>query len=332
MTRKKSTRASRILKPKAPVRKKIFLQRKCACGQRTQNTGECDSCASKKLENTLQAKFQIGPPDDRFEQEADRVASQVMQMGETRRVAEGEIDEGDTQESKAPVRRNISKTTAKPAYGASEIHDVTGTRGQSLDPATREFMESRFGHDFSTVRVHTGTKAERSARAAKARAFTVGRNIVFRSGQYNPETTGGRELLAHELTHTIQQGSRSSRLQRVVQVEPNSVAADDILGQFNELCSNGNFTVDSDNRIQSNCARSSSLGCECLCDVTTDPSRFYRIHVFNVINIPKVNGAAIRRHYRKRSLAFAGAVHACWGSPFREHAVKQSVAANVRCI
>jgi hypothetical protein len=90
------------------------------------------------------------------------------------------------------------------------VHDVLRTPGQPLDPATRDFMEPRFGHDFGRVRVHTDAKAAESARAVGALAYTVGRNVVFGAKRYEPETTAGRRLLAHELTHVVQQGAAAS--------------------------------------------------------------------------------------------------------------------------
>lgn len=85
------------------------------------------------------------------------------------------------------------------------VHEVLNSPGQPLDLNTRAFMESRFGHDFSQVRVHTDTKAAESAWAVNALAYTVGRDVVFGTGQYAPHSTEGRRLVAHELTHVIQQ-------------------------------------------------------------------------------------------------------------------------------
>ena len=82
--------------------------------------------------------------------------------------------------------------------------------GQPLPPATRRFFEPRFGADFGTVRVHTGATAATSASDAHARAFTLNQDIVFAAGQYAPETSTGRRLLAHELTHVVQQGTKPS--------------------------------------------------------------------------------------------------------------------------
>lgn len=91
---------------------------------------------------------------------------------------------------------------------ASPVHGVIGSAGgRALDPPTRQFMESRMGHDFSDVRVHTDAKAADSARSLNAQAYTVGNDIVFQGGAYAPDTEPGRHVLAHELTHVVQQRS-----------------------------------------------------------------------------------------------------------------------------
>jgi hypothetical protein len=90
------------------------------------------------------------------------------------------------------------------------VYDVLRSPGQPLDSFARSFMEPRFGHDFSRVRVHTDAKAAESARAVNALAYTVGRNMVFGAGQFAPFTEAGRKLLSHELTHTIQQAAFTS--------------------------------------------------------------------------------------------------------------------------
>src|SRR2546425_13179281 len=90
------------------------------------------------------------------------------------------------------------------------VHDVLRSPGQPLDAGTRAFMEPRFGHDFSQVRVHTDSRAAESAQAVNALAYTVGRDVVFGEGEYEPGTSHGRRLLAHELTHVVQQASNIS--------------------------------------------------------------------------------------------------------------------------
>lgn len=85
------------------------------------------------------------------------------------------------------------------------VHDVLRSPGQPLDPATSAFMEPRFGHDFTGVRVHTNAQAAESARAVHARAYTVGNAVVFAADEFAPTTVPGQRLLAHELTHVVQQ-------------------------------------------------------------------------------------------------------------------------------
>lgn len=90
----------------------------------------------------------------------------------------------------------------------SPVHDVVGSgTGSPLESGTRSVMEERLGHDFSDVRIHTGPQADESARSINAIAYTVGSDVVFGSGHYAPETVTGQRVLAHELTHVVQQRS-----------------------------------------------------------------------------------------------------------------------------
>ena len=106
------------------------------------------------------------------------------------------------------VRQYMSRNGAyvrSQSQAAPTVRDTLHPPGRPLDSSPRSSMEARFGHDFSQVRVHTGRQAAASARAVNARAYTVGRDVVFDSGQYAPETLAGQRLLAHELTHVVQQ-------------------------------------------------------------------------------------------------------------------------------
>jgi Domain of unknown function (DUF4157) len=111
---------------------------------------------------------------------------------------------GDAVGSEGLLR--LQRLAGNAALQRSPVLDVVGSGGGSpLDEDTRADMESRFGHDFSDVRVHTGGKADESARSVNAQAYTVGSDIVFDSGGYDPSSDAGRHLLAHELTHVVQQ-------------------------------------------------------------------------------------------------------------------------------
>lgn len=110
---------------------------------------------------------------------------------------------------KKRLQRKVANHT-EPEIVPPIVHEVLRSPGQPLDPTTRAFMEPRFGHDLSRVRVHAYEKAAESARAVNALAYTVGRDLVFGTGQYVPETNEGKKLLAHELAHALQQGQAQS--------------------------------------------------------------------------------------------------------------------------
>lgn len=157
----------------------------------------------------LQTKLAIGQPDDVWEQEADRIADQVVSAGPA------VVPEAGTRHEPALARKlpvAVSPVAAA-SHGQNQapavVDEVLSESGQALDEASRSMMESRLGHDFSQVRIHTGGKAAESAKAVNARAYTVGNHIVFGSGGHKPASTDGKRLLAHELVHTIQQSGRT---------------------------------------------------------------------------------------------------------------------------
>lgn len=127
--------------------------------------------------------------------------------------------------------RRLSRLRAPRAVGPAGttlvpgiVDDVLRSAGRPLDPASRAVMEASFGHDFSRVRVHTDTAAAESARALRARAYTVGRTIVFGEGWYAPGTVAGRSLLGHELAHVVQQGGIA--VDRAIGIRPAGSAAE----------------------------------------------------------------------------------------------------------
>jgi hypothetical protein len=164
----------------------------------------------------LQTKLALSTPGDIYEQEADRVAEQVMRMRVPQVQPVSAIGaESPTNghkraaHSRLQTKRVQANDSAVPALSPL-VHEVLRSPGQPLDPSTREFMEPRFGHDFSQVRVHADAKAAESASSIGARAFTSNRNIAFGAGEYAPHSEAGRRLLSHELAHIIQQ-SRTTR-------------------------------------------------------------------------------------------------------------------------
>lgn len=172
-----------------------------------------DNSANQQAIGPLQKKLTVNTPGDRYEQEADRVAEQVMRMSDSDASVQRKCTR--CEEDERHVRRKAATTDANPGFVPPSVHKVLNSPGQPLDSATRDFFEPRFGHDFSNVRVHTDEAAGESARAVNARAYTVGRDVVFGAGHYRPHTFDGRGLLAHELTHVLQQQATASEaLQR----------------------------------------------------------------------------------------------------------------------
>ena len=163
---------------------------------------------------SVHAELTVSPPRYIYEQEADRVSEQVMSMPEPQlqRVCDcgGGCPKCQTEQSGHQHERLWTKRVQSSDLGQSAappiVHEVLDSPGQPLDVSTRAFMEPRFGHDFSRVRVHTDAKATESAQAVKAAAYTVGRDIVFDQNHYDPHSAPGRFLLVHELAHTFQQG------------------------------------------------------------------------------------------------------------------------------
>jgi len=153
----------------------------------------------------VQPKVKIHPANDHFEKEADKVADKVVSnqpLTSSERISP--VSTG--------AQRKSSPTTSI-SHTTHPLHSVLSnqsSRGSPLPVQTRAHMESRMGADFSGVRIHTGQESHEANASIGARAFTHGGHIHFAHGQFNPNTRSGQHLLAHELTHTIQQGASSS--------------------------------------------------------------------------------------------------------------------------
>ena len=240
--------------------------------------------AVQRLVNDHRSTLELGDPDDRYEREAERVATAVVQNANPQtseeptstphgprvqrlcsrcreRAQQGKPLDCPTCETElrdAPSttgqRTNGSRvqrasTHSLRATGDSEpthaghaereadqpagdvppiVDEVVRSPGRPLEPPTRQFMERRFGSDFGSVRVHTSSRAAESARTVDARAYTVGGDVVFGAGEYRPETTDGRRILAHELTHVLQQAPGTARTIRRFGPQGTQTDTDDI--------------------------------------------------------------------------------------------------------
>jgi outer membrane protein OmpA-like peptidoglycan-associated protein len=195
----------RLSVPPQPVWQPEFLiQRKCACG------GSCPKCKDE-TEGAIQTKLAIDTAGDAFEQEADRVADEVVRRGHDGAHGTPSPPIGIGGHSRgghfyginheAPIRRKAN--SASSSAGTLLPHHLGP--GQPLADFVRSSMESRFGADFGDVRIHSGAREDQAASSISALAYTVGHDIVFGQGQYQPATESGQRLLAHELTHVLQQ-------------------------------------------------------------------------------------------------------------------------------
>jgi len=181
---------------------------------------------------SVQPKLTVGAPNDEYEREADRVADQVMRIRQPsgvdltpgdpkiQRLCQGCEEEVRRQpleeEEELLQTKRISRRGGLTPEPEAQAQIAAATHGGAPLPTnTRKFFETRFGQDFTDVRIHVDAAAADSVSSVNARAYTLGRDIVFGSGQYAPGTFRGKQLLAHELTHVVQQGkSKLSPTQR----------------------------------------------------------------------------------------------------------------------
>ena len=153
----------------------------------------------------IQAKLSISQPNDVYEQEADRIADKVMRMPEQNMPGriERNMENDNFVQSNMGKNKSSGGNVGTPVEIPNVVKDELRSRGQPLDSNTRDFFDSRFGVNFSQIRVHTGANANRAARSMNAEAFSVGNKIIFEKGKYSPHNDNGRSLLAHELAHVV---------------------------------------------------------------------------------------------------------------------------------
>jgi hypothetical protein len=175
--------------------------------------------------SVVQTKLTVGPAGDRHERQADKVAGDVMRNLNRQPVQRQEEEElqmkplVQRQEEEEELMMKRAERVVGMEGGSldadtdSRIQQAKG-RGRPLDDNLRSSMEGAFGTDFSKVRVHDDDNAHDTNRALQAKAFTTGSDIFFRQGDYNPSTESGQRLVAHELTHVVQQGGGSAKVQR----------------------------------------------------------------------------------------------------------------------
>src|SRR5579863_6694883 len=197
----------------------------------------------------LQTKLSVSNAGDSYEHEADRVADAVvrgpsslpaaiasgitplaqrMPDGNAKKdedkhlqkkgkdISDDKKKDDSVAQKKGAGAAGSLETVGVPAQVESQIGRLS-SGGDTLSGADKTYFQSRFSYNFNDVRIHTGAGAQTAAAALNARAFTVGQHVFFGSGEYRPQTSEGRHLMAHELTHTIQQSAPAARASRKVQ-------------------------------------------------------------------------------------------------------------------
>lgn len=193
----------------------------------------------------IQTKLKVGKPGDKYEQEADKVANNVMRMPQGGTVQMKPIEEDEKispklqmstlkegqnnilqakckecEEDKLQMKPSIqlkSQEQGEATSGVSMQIMTSKGNGQAMDKATRSDLGGKMGYNFDNVRIHSDSKAADLSQSLGARAFTVGKDIYFNRGEYNPGNTEGKRLLAHELTHVVQQSGNGSVQREMIQ-------------------------------------------------------------------------------------------------------------------
>lgn len=170
----------------------------------------------------VQPKLKIGSTNDQFEQEAEKISDQV--------VSEKSVNQKNTtpiSQPKIQSKSNTNKGIPVPSNFQNQLQKTEG-QGQPLPDDSLKSMNKSFGKDFSNVKVHTNSSSEKLNQSIQAKAFTHKNNIYFNEGNFKPNTKNGEKLLAHELTHVVQQQYASPQIQRDPEAEANKLAAEEI--------------------------------------------------------------------------------------------------------
>ncbi|MGF2039752.1 MAG: DUF4157 domain-containing protein [Nostoc sp. CmiVER01] len=189
--------------------------------QETMGNRATNRLLASRSATQVQAKLTIGEPGDKYEQEADSVAREVVQQinapavsGQSQAVQRQMPEDKDDLQMRSIVQHVTDGGMAASADVEVGIKRARGG-GQPLADSIREPMEQAFGADFSRVKVHTNAQADQLNQSIQAKAFTTGQDVFFRQGEYQPGSRGGQELIAHELTHVVQQDGEARSVQRV---------------------------------------------------------------------------------------------------------------------
>lgn len=245
--------------------------------------GRIPVCAS--VQRSIQPKLKVSASGDRYEQEADQVAARVVRQG-GRAVGGYGRAEGQTGpvrlslEGESPHQTNNPMSAEPETHIAKSASEPGSNLGKPLDAGAREEMGRKLGFDFGNVRIHTDAPAVYLNKGLNARAATHGSDIFFNEGEYDPISSGGRMLLAHELTHVVQQAGMTDGRSPRGMIQRTSVVQvlDEFFSPFSEktlwvMNSSDNYTrigADVAARDRRHQPSKSEPGCDPGCDLTGD--------------------------------------------------------------
>ena len=187
--------ANSIQRQEVPEEEEEIQTKALASTVQRQEMPEEEELQTKPLVDSIQRQE---TPEEEEKLQTKRLANTLQRQDEP---------EEEELQTKPQLQRRADGSMAAPPAVEGAIHQARGS-GQALSDATRQPMERAFGADFSRVKVHTDAQADQLNRSIQARAFTTGSDIFFRQGEHSPGTRAGQELLAHELTHVVQQGGK----------------------------------------------------------------------------------------------------------------------------
>lgn len=208
-------------------------------GQRKEQTFDINTASGRSNKMPfIQAKLTINAPGDQYEQEADSMADKVMRMP-----ANG-LPFSPSSSSITPIQRKCSdceddekvhrkETSSQPVEAGNDVSSYVSSlssKGSPMPGGAKSFFEQRFGRDFSDVKIHNDDVAAKSAQSINALAYTHGNNIVFNQNQFAPETDSGKRLLAHELTHVVQQNGFLNKMIQKANIAHRTLTWDDFKG------------------------------------------------------------------------------------------------------
>jgi Domain of unknown function (DUF4157) len=173
---------------------------------------------NRHVQRFIQAQLEVSHPGDPAEREADQVAERMMstpaaaaqpptQGPLTRPPAAVEQADRKSEQGHTPAGADLDAQNGVLPHAQEAVSAASNSAGQPLPSPLQGRFEQTLGVDLSTVRVHTGSQSAEANKSISARAYTVGNDIHFNQGQYDPDSSAGQRLLAHEVVHTVQQGS-----------------------------------------------------------------------------------------------------------------------------